>query len=48
MADIGIEQKDVYFVAVKVFLEKGNTFLVFKDKFGDWDLPGGRIKKYEE
>jgi 8-oxo-dGTP pyrophosphatase MutT (NUDIX family) len=47
MADIGIEQKDVYFVAVKVFLERGDEFLVFKDKFGDWDLPGGRIKKHE-
>jgi hypothetical protein len=47
MADIGIEQKDVYFVAVKVFLEKGDHFLIFKDKFGDWDLPGGRIKKDE-
>jgi 8-oxo-dGTP pyrophosphatase MutT (NUDIX family) len=47
MADIGIEQKDVYFVAVKVFLERGDDFLVFKDKFCDWDLPGGRIKKHE-
>ena len=37
-------QKDTYFVAVKVFLEKDNQFLVLKDNFGDWDLPGGRIK----
>lgn len=38
--------KDVYFVAVKVFLEddKGN-FLITKDCFGDWDLPGGRLRE---
>jgi ADP-ribose pyrophosphatase YjhB (NUDIX family) len=40
-------QKDTYFVAVKVFLEKEGKFLVMKDNFGDWDLPGGRIKKDE-
>lgn len=47
MADIDISQKDPYFIAVKVFLEKDDTFLILKDKFGDWDLPGGRIKKFE-
>lgn len=47
MADIGISQKDPYFVAVKVFLEKDTSFLILKDKFGEWDLPGGRIKKNE-
>lgn len=47
MADIGIDQKDSYFVAVKIFLEKDGTFLILKDKFGEWDLPGGRIKKQE-
>ena len=43
-----ISGKDEYFVAVKVFLEDndGNLF-VFKDKWGDWDLPGGRIKPHE-
>jgi hypothetical protein len=41
------DQKDTYFVAVKVFLEKDGKFLVFKDNFDDWDLPGGRIKKDE-
>ncbi len=40
-------QKDTYFVAVKIFLEKDGKFLVMKDNFGDWDLPGGRIKKDE-
>ncbi len=39
--------KDTYFVAVKIFLEKDGKFLVMKDNFGDWDLPGGRIKKDE-
>lgn len=41
------EQKDTYFLAVKVFLEKDGKFLVLKDRFGDWDLPGGRLKKDE-
>lgn len=45
--DIGIEQKDTYFVAVKVFLEKEGKLLILRDNFGDWDLPGGRIKKDE-
>lgn len=40
-------EKDLYFVAVKIFLEKDGKFLVMKDNFGDWDLPGGRIKKDE-
>jgi len=40
-------EKDSYFVAVKVFLEKDGKFLVMKDNFGDWDLPGGRILKDE-
>lgn len=41
------KEKDAYFVAVKVFLEKDEKFLVMKDNFGDWDLPGGRIKRDE-
>ena len=47
MTDQGIAQKDLYFVAVKVFLEKDGKFFVFKDRYGAWDLPGGRIKKDE-
>lgn len=47
MTEIGIANKDLYFVAVKIFLEKDGKFLVMKDNFGDWDLPGGRIKKDE-
>ena len=39
--------KDLYFVAVKVLLEKDGKLFIFKDKFGDWDLPGGRIRKDE-
>lgn len=40
-------QRDMYFVAVKVFLEKDGKLLIFKDNFNDWDLPGGRIKPEE-
>lgn len=39
--------KDTYFVAVKVFLLKDGKLLILRDNFGDWDLPGGRIKKDE-
>lgn len=45
--DQDITQKETYFVAVKVFLEKEGRLLILKDNFGDWDLPGGRIKKDE-
>ncbi len=41
------KEKDSYFVAVKIFLEKDGKFLIMKDNFGEWDLPGGRIKKDE-
>lgn len=44
---MSIDQKDTYFVAVKVFLKKDGKLLILKDNFGDWDLPGGRIKKDE-
>lgn len=47
MADQDIAQKDTYFVAVKIFLERDGKLFIFKDKFGAWDLPGGRIKKHE-
>ena len=40
-------QKETYFVAVKVFVEQNGKLLILKDNFGDWDLPGGRIKKDE-
>ncbi len=40
-------EKDLYYVAVKIFLEKDGKLFIFKDKFGDWDLPGGRIRKDE-
>ena len=38
---------DSYFVAVKAFLERDGAFFIFKDKYGDWDIPGGRIQKHE-
>lgn len=38
-------QKDLYFVAVKVFLtDKAGRLLITRDKFGSWDLPGGRLR----
>lgn len=43
-----LDQKDLYFVAVKVFLEKEEKFFIIKDGFGKWDIPGGRIKKQVE
>jgi ADP-ribose pyrophosphatase YjhB (NUDIX family) len=45
---MSLKEKDLYFVAVKLFLEKGDTFLITKDIFNDgWDLPGGRIRRDE-
>jgi 8-oxo-dGTP pyrophosphatase MutT (NUDIX family) len=38
--------KDLYFVAVKVFLlDQDGRLLITKDRFGDWDLPGGRLRE---
>ena len=39
--------KDLYFVAVKLLLLDGDNLLITHDVFGDWDIPGGRIKKDE-
>jgi 8-oxo-dGTP pyrophosphatase MutT (NUDIX family) len=47
MADSDVQQKDTYFIAAKAFIEKDGKLLILKDNFGDWDLPGGRIKKDE-
>ena len=44
---MSLEEKDNYFVAVKVFLLKDGKFFACKDVHGNWDLPGGRIKKDE-
>ncbi len=42
------EEKELYFVAVKVFLEDDfGKFLITKDKFGDWDIPGGRLREMD-
>lgn len=39
-------RKDLYFVAVKIFLEDGQgNFLITKDRFVDWDIPGGRLRE---
>jgi ADP-ribose pyrophosphatase YjhB (NUDIX family) len=40
-------EKDRYFVAVKLLLKKDGQLLIMKDTFGDWDLPGGRLKENE-
>lgn len=47
MAYADLINKDTYFVAVKLFLEKDGKLFIFKDKWNDWDLPGGRIRKDE-
>ncbi len=44
---MSLEEKETYFVAVKLFLERDGKLFIFKDRFGDWDLPGGRIRKDE-
>jgi ADP-ribose pyrophosphatase YjhB (NUDIX family) len=41
------KSKDLYFVAVKLFLRDGDKLLVIHDIFGAWDLPGGRIRKQD-
>ena len=42
------QDKERWFVAVKVFLRDGDKLLILKDIFDDgWDLPGGRIRKDE-
>ena len=41
------QEKDLYFVAVKLLLRDDNKLLITHDIFGEWDLPGGRIKKNE-
>lgn len=41
-----MDVKDTYFVAVKVFLvDNDGNVLITKDRFGDWDIPGGRLKQ---
>jgi len=38
-------EKGLYFVAVKIFLkDKEGKLLITKDRFGDWDIPGGRLR----
>ncbi|HUD05313.1 MAG TPA: NUDIX domain-containing protein [Candidatus Saccharimonadales bacterium] len=42
-----LQEKDLYFVAVKLFLRDLDRLLITHDIFGAWDLPGGRIRKGE-
>ena len=39
----GIE-RDKYFLAMKVLLRDGDKLLITHDIFGDWDIPGGRVR----
>lgn len=36
--------KDTYFVAVKALLRNGRDLLITHDIYGQWDLPGGRLR----
>lgn len=47
MSESETRSKDLYFVAVKLFLHDNEKLLITHDIFGSWDLPGGRIKKDE-
>jgi ADP-ribose pyrophosphatase YjhB (NUDIX family) len=44
-----MENKDLYFVAVKIFmLNDDNKLLITKDIFNDgWDIPGGRLREVD-
>ena len=39
--------KDLYYVALKLFLRRGGKLLIIKDVYEGWDMPGGRIRKDE-
>lgn len=41
------EPKDLYHIAVKLLLRKGDNLLITHDVFSEWDIPGGRIKPDE-
>jgi len=36
--------KDTYFVAVKALLRNGHDLLITHDIYGQWDIPGGRLR----
>lgn len=43
-----MENKDIYFVAVKIFLlDSKENLLIIKDRFGDWDIAGGRLREQD-
>lgn len=49
MKDNTSQEKDTYFIAVKVFLvDDADRLLIIKDIFDDgWDIPGGRLRKID-
>jgi len=41
-----MDHRDSYYVAIKLFLRDGaGRLLIIKDRFGEWDLPGGRSRE---
>jgi hypothetical protein len=40
-------QKDTYFIAIKIFLQYKEQFFILRNNFGNWDLPLGCIKPGE-
>lgn len=47
MSEKDSRNKDLYFLAYKLFLRDGDKLLITHDIFGSWDLPGGRVRKNE-
>jgi ADP-ribose pyrophosphatase YjhB (NUDIX family) len=41
---MGKDQRDLYYVALKLLLRQADKLLITHDIYGDWDLPGGRIR----
>lgn len=41
------DTKDLYFVAVKALIRNADKLLIVHDIFGEWEIPGGRIRKDE-
>jgi len=42
-----INGKAAYFIAAKALIRDGDKLLITHDIFGEWDIPGGRIKNDE-
>lgn len=42
-----MQDPDLYYVAIKLFIRDGDKLLILSDSYGDGDLPGGRLNKDE-